>query len=295
MAQFKLLPYRLTCRNGLVNTTLLAPLRRAWLKNRLKALSNEPDSITIAIGIRNRSDYRLRNALWSLANQDYPKDLVKIVVVDYGSSDDHKERTIEICNRFDAKVMFLAAPAGWNRSKCLNFAIKQVKTKYFLSSDVDMIYQENYLRELMQKLKENPLSVVCSRMMDLPEKSIDVMRTLAEKNLPVPYQDLINMTTSRGAGDSNASINCSYTLFYQYIRGYDEFYQGWGSEDNDLMKRFISLGLDICSIAQKATYLHQWHPKGEGIADFDEAAQRNREYCEKNNTIIRNKLQWGEG
>jgi predicted glycosyltransferase involved in capsule biosynthesis len=293
MAQFKLLPYRLTWRNGLVNTTLLAPLRRAWLKKRLKDLSNEPNSITIAIGIRNRSDYRLRNALWSQANQDYPKNLIKIVVVDYGSSDDHKKRAAEICDHFDAELILLQAHNGWNKSRCLNHAIKNCNTKYFISSDVDVIFPSNYFKEMVSVLSENPLSAVYSRLMDLPKNSTDLMRSLADEDQSIHFGKLMDMTTSRGAGHENAGINGAYTYCYQYIRGYDEFYQGWGSEDNDLMKRFIGLGLDIRSISATASYLHQWHPKGEGVADFNESARRNREYCDKNNSIIRNKAQWG--
>ena len=107
----KILPYRLTYRDGLVNTLFAAPIRRARLCKMLeKQTRGMDDSVTVIIGIRNRSDYRLRNALWSLRNQNYPSDLVQIIVVDYGSAAEHRIRTLDLCNRFNAKCVPLSAP-----------------------------------------------------------------------------------------------------------------------------------------------------------------------------------------
>lgn len=288
------LPYRLTYRNGLINTALLAPLRRVGLRARLKALAEAPDTVTMVIGIRNRNDYRLRNALWSLSNQDYPGELTRIVVVDYGSDEDRRRQAFALCERFNAETVSVPAPV-WSRSKCLNYAIKRADTKFLLSTDADVIFPPHYLSEMVAALKAEPLSVIYSRVMDLSENSTGELHAIAEQDLPIPFQALIEQATARSAGHENAGINGSYTLFYQHIHGYDEFFEGWGSEDYDLMRRFQRLGLDVRSISAKASYLHQWHPKGEGIADFSEAARRNREYYESNKSIFRNKPRWGEG
>jgi hypothetical protein len=290
-----ILPYRFTFRDGLVNTVLAAPLRRARLRNELaQQTEGMDDSVTVLIGIRNRSDYRLRNALWSLRHQDYPSDLVKIVVVDYGSTTEHRTRTFELCDRFDAECFPLAAPGGWNKPKCLNYAIKRTRTKFLLSSDVDVIFPQQYLTEMVHALKKNPLAAVYSRMQDLPQDSVETMQTLDTMDADIPFDTLFELASARGAGYENAGINGTYTHYYHYLRGYDEFYEGWGSEDNDLMKRFVNLGLDIVSLYPNATYLHQWHPKGEGIGNYQETARRNREYYEDTRSIIRNTQRWGE-
>src|SRR4029079_2259886 len=56
-------------------------LRRAVLRHEL----SRTDDITAVIGSRNRADYRLENAIRSIRSQTYPADLIRIVVVDYGS------------------------------------------------------------------------------------------------------------------------------------------------------------------------------------------------------------------
>lgn len=288
-------PYRMAYRHGLFNTMCAAPVRRMKLYRRLAAINKDmDDSITVVIGIRNRGDYRLRNALWSLKHQDYPDHLVRIVVVDYGSIPEHLASTVQLCDRFGATCVSLLAQGGWNKPKCLNYAIKRTNTKFLLSSDVDVIFPTNYLKEMVSLLKRKPLSVVYSRMLDLPEDSVNAVRELDELDLPIPLNALLELATARGAGHENAGINGTYTFYYQYLRGYDEIYEGWGSEDNDLMKRFFILGLDITSIYAAVSYLHQWHPKGEGITNFHESARKNREYCERTHSIVRNLQQWGE-
>lgn len=272
-----------------------APVRRWKLRNRLAtSIQGMDDSITVMIGIRNRGDYRLRNALWSLKHQNYPHDLIQIVIVDYGSTPEHLAHTLQLCHRFGATCFQLAATGGWSKPKCLNYAIKRTNTKFILSSDVDIIFPPNYLKEMVAVLKKEPLSVVYSRMLDLPEDSVNSVRELDAYDHPIPFDSLLNLATARGPGHENAGINGTYAFFYQYLRGYDEFYEGWGSEDNDLKKRFVMLGLDISSIYPTASYLHQWHPKGEGVANFQESAHRNREYWEKTRSIVRNPHKWGD-
>lgn len=291
----RILPYRLTFRNGLINTILLAPLRRLKLQHILSKHNTESDdNISVIIGIRNRADYRLRNALWSLRHQSYPDELVDIIVVDYGSNLEHRSRTLALCKQYNANCITLDPETGWNKPKCLNYAIKRAKTKFILSSDVDVIFPPNYLGEMIATLKRKPLSAIYSRMHDLPEESTETLRHLEEADKPIPFEEFFNLTTARGPGYENAGINGTYTLYYHYIRGYDEFYSGWGSEDNDLMTRFANLGLNIISLHPRTSYLHQWHEKGEGIDNFHESAKRNRKYYESTTSIIRNIKQWGE-
>lgn len=292
----RLLPYRLRARGGFVNTTLVVPFRRLWLQRALmRRIAGRPDSITVVIGIRNRSDYRLRNALWSIRHQSHPPELVKIVVVDYGSSPEHTQEAQRLCENFGAAFWRVSNAKIWSKPKCLNLAIKQVETKFLLSSDVDVIFPDNYIAAAIAALKSRPLAVIYSRMLDLAPDSVELMQRLASDDLPIPFPELIAATNPRGPGCENAGINASYTFFYQLIRGYDEFFEGWGSEDNDLQTRFHQLGLDILSIYPDAVYLHQWHPKGEGVGDFHGSARRNKEYLEKQRSIFRNRTGWGEG
>lgn len=57
-----------------------------------------------------------------------------------------------------------------------------------------------------------------------------------------------------------------HTALLHLIRGYDESYELWGGEDDDLFRRLVTLGLERRDLtSDEAFYLHQWHPEYEGI------------------------------
>ena len=50
-------------------------------------------------------------------------------------------------------------------------------------------------------------------------------------------------------------------------------------------------------IKNKSIYLHQWHPKYQGlkkIKGYKKQIEKNRKYFKNTNSIIRNKNRWGE-
>ena len=142
--------------------------------NRLKIRTIDIDSssskedITIVIGVKNRCDYRIINALKSLRNQDYDNRLINIVVVDYESSRDMIKKYEEICSRFDATYLRIENKPIWNKSHCLNIAIRQVSTKYLCSSDVDVFFEKNYISECVRTLQKDPYQVLISNFYNTP-------------------------------------------------------------------------------------------------------------------------------
>src|SRR5262245_63665776 len=72
----------------------LRPLGRAWLRRAvLRDQLSRPCDVTVAIGVRNRTDYRITNTLRTIRAQTHPEALVRIVVVDYGSEPSSAELT----------------------------------------------------------------------------------------------------------------------------------------------------------------------------------------------------------
>lgn len=290
------LPWRATYRGGLINTCLIAPARRLQLSwNLRKTTTYLADEVTVAIPIRNRADHRLRNALATLRAQDYPRHLVKIEVVDYGSSSDALEKVEVLCAQFEASLTKLHVTNVWNKAKCANYAIKRCRSEFLLSADADNLFPHNFISEMVHALRANPLSVVYSKMLDLEQDTLSLLIRLNEQNLNVPYAELEKLGVARGAGNKHPGTFGTATAFFQQIRGYDEQYEEWGWEDNDIMRRFLYLGLDLISISDRAKFLHQWHPKGEGVRDWTESRERNLRYFNSNSTVVRNPICWGEG
>jgi hypothetical protein len=129
-------------------------------------------------------------------------------------------------------------------------------------------------------------------MFDLPEGSTEVIERAAT------YIDLERWKercSPRLGWAFHPSITLTFTAFYQSIRGYDEFYEVWGSEDEDLMRRFRCLGLQPKVLDSGSFYLHQWHPKFEDVPGGKENNQigRNSAYFRRMHSIVRNDREWG--
>ncbi len=256
------------------------------------------DDVTVLIGIRNRTDHRLSLALRSIREQQYREAAVQAVVIDYGSEPIAAERAAAVCREFGASLVRVETTDVWSRSRCLNIGIRRATSKFLLTSDVDIIFSPSYITEAVQRLRESPLSIVCARMLDLPEPTSDVLRGASESAAGLRMHDLKPTSTPRLNWAYHPSIAMTYTAFYQFIRGYDEFYELWGSEDDDLFRRLTKLGLEANVIdSDDAFYLHQWHPKYENIPEDgrEQSVKRNAERWRRMQSIVRNDASWGGG
>lgn len=286
------IPWRWRKRNGLLNTVLYIRFRRLWLRQWLKRqIAGQPDDISVIIGTYDRRDFRLIRALQSLRQQTHPAHLIKITVVDYGNPPDIAQWVEQTSKDHQARYIRTEQRGCWNRSHCMNIAIKEAKTQFILTSDVDVMFAPNYIEQLIGALKKDSLQVVRAPTHDLPESCTAQLEAVDQ---PVDMDELIKAAELRPA--SGFGISGTYTAYYHLLRSYDEYYERWGAEDNDIRNRFNWLGLEEFSLEGKSYYLHQWHPRYEGFdeATLEAALKRNREYLHHAHTLKRNLQGWGE-
>jgi glycosyltransferase involved in cell wall biosynthesis len=252
---------------------------------RLKALPKyDQEDITVVIAVRDRFDYRIINAFKSIRNQDYPHDLIKLVLVDYGSKKELIPSYEKLCKEYDAEYIRIDNRSIWCKSHALNIVIKQAKTKYILSTDADIMFENNYIKEAVKELQRNPYQVILSKCLDVPKTAIK----------DYDFYELKKIATFRFKGSYLSSgINIALTYFYHRIRGYDERYVLWGGEDDDLIKRFKLLGLKSTNMSKQISYVHLWHPKYQGAKNYQQI-ETNEKYLRNNHSIFRNKDGWGE-
>jgi glycosyltransferase involved in cell wall biosynthesis len=285
------LPWRLTRLGGFWNTVVKVPLRRLWMRTVLRFRdSTDRHDVTVLIGARNRSDHRLRNALMSIRAQDYPSHLVHIMLVDYGSDRESVPHMRALCAEFKAHYRRVEHLGVWNKAHCLNVGIREAQSTYILSTDVDIVFSESYVSEAVGELRRDPLQVIYSQSLDLPEATAKSHLSIN----PSEINQLRHLATPRFAHPS-AGINLARRSFYQMLNGYDEAFTVYGGEDDDLSRRFEYLGLVSGCVAPRAFYLHQWHPKHEGLEaqELTEHLTKNAEYLKRHHSIRRNPTGWG--
>lgn len=291
------IPWRYRHRGGPINTIIHANARKRKLTREIAAINaKQPDDITILIGTSNRKDFRLVRALESLRNQDYPQQLIKILVVDYGNPQDIADWLDKTVEQYQGRVIHTKPIKGqWNKPHCMNVGMRQIDTKFMLSSDVDIMFAPNYLSTAIKLLKADPFQVILSTSLDLPEEATPQLEAVDQ---PVDIVALKQSAASRkGIGqDFSTGISCSYTHFYHEVQGYDQFFERWGSEDDDMVRRLVWLCLKRTFIGRDTYYLHQWHPKHEGVQtdDLQAVIQRNHEYSTTSRAIVANDENWGK-
>ena len=258
--------------------------------------SGENEDISIIIGVKNRCDYRIVNSFKSLRCQNYDSRLLNVVLVDYDSDRQLVDKYKEICDRFSVKYLRIENKPLWNKSHCLNIAIRQIKTKYLCSSDVDVFFEKNYISECIKELQRNPYQVLLSSFYNTPNglisSEIDVLGDYDRIKGLCGFQ----VTELGLSGALNPGVNLSLSCFYKAINGYDEYYTLWGSEDFDLIKRFSLLGLNVKDVSKKCSWVHQAHEKHEGVNTHEEIMERikmNKSYLNNTHSIVRNISGWG--
>jgi predicted glycosyltransferase involved in capsule biosynthesis len=253
-------------------------------------------SISVLIAWKDIGLDRLENCLRSIRNQDYDPDLIRIVLVDGGSDYTNSNKAKKLCEKYNAEYLFVKNVSVWHKTKFLNIAIKRIETKYILICDIDIVFEKNYFRSCVEEIKENPFQVLYTKMLDCPENLNPGFDYLKD------YNKIKKICSERGVNVENPSFkfgsSICFTLshFFKLIKGYDEYYKLWGSEDYDLIKRFELLGLRIRDISERTSYLHQWHQKYEGTKNFPkflEIVKGNKKYALMNNKILRNPKGWG--
>lgn len=271
---------------------VLQALGRAWLQSAVLPELSGPDDVTVVIGVRNRADYRLVNALRSIRTQTYPADLIRIAVVDYASEPESAQRAQKICDEHRAEYIRVERASVWSRSRCLNVGLRRAETKFVMTSDVDIVLSSRYLSDAVGVLTRSRPSVVCSAMLDLPEESAGTLERAARTGEDLQLDAWKERCQPRHGWQVHPTVCMTYTALYRVIRGYDEHYELWGWEDFDLMQRLTDLGLRQKSVGAGSFYMHQWHAESERGKDAEQFRQ-NESYFNSTHSILRNDERWG--
>ena len=215
-------------------------------------MTNESKSkikITIGLCVKN-SERTLRNCLESIINQNCPKQLMEIIVVDGGS----KDKTMEIAA---SMILDSAIPSKFysDKGKGLGTARQMVldntNSKYVVWVDGDVIISKDFVKNQAEYMEQNPHVGVATGKY--------IHNNDAHNTLPAMLQSLSKYVTSveytpareqRGIPPNDTSI---YRVkASKQVRGFDKNIRG-ASEDEDIIIRMRKKGWFV-SVNEKAKY-----------------------------------------
>jgi N-terminal domain of galactosyltransferase len=203
--------------------------------------------ITIVFPFRNRDTLRVKKALNSLAYQSEKK--FRVLFIDYGSKTEIAQEVSTIIKKYDfVEYHYLFTQyQPWNKSKALNYALRQTHTPYFFVADIDMIFRHDFVQKAIQLSKEDTSNNVYFKVGFL---------SASETKLEKQFQDYqINFESNSEA----TGLTLFSTSELKSCGGFDEFYHFWGAEDTDIHVRLQNAGYSVVFYDNEILLLHQWH------------------------------------
>jgi glycosyltransferase involved in cell wall biosynthesis len=253
-------------------------------------VDSEAPEISVIVPVRDRSGARLDNCLGSLRWQRHDgvllNDRVEIIVSDFGSESPHREAIRELAAKHGARVVRTETREVWNRSLVLNIGIRASTGRHVLATDADMVFEENFLGAALDALERNPDAFVCCQCHDLPERLADQPWD-AERASRIP--ELGTVRNFNGTGACQAARR----EFFEAVRGYDQGYVYWGSEDRDMFHRAERYGLQVEWLNERTCMGHQWHPTLRDARKF-RASLNNWRYKLTRWRVVKNNRAWGQ-
>jgi len=219
----------------------------------------------------------LRRVLHSIAAQRDVDGKFEVVVTDDGSQDE----TFQVVEAFAKSVGFPVAftthrHETFQLARCRNEGVLASEAPYLLFLDGDCMIPPDHLR---CHLDASKLGVVfagyCALLEQQASEQLDLeaihsgdfvklaspteLRKLAKMDRKARFYEFIRHPTKPKLFGGNVGIHRSD---YEEINGYDEAFEGWGCEDDDLRIRLRQAGKRIRSILSWTRTYHLWHPPG---------------------------------
>ena len=240
-------------------------------------------TLAVVIGFRDWGLDRLAVALRSHAASTI-KNVLDIVVVDYGSADAAAVRsTVEACG---ARCVRVEVVGPWSRARALNAGLIGSSAPYALTTDADIIFAPRSHEIIIDYLRQRPdaLHLIQCRDLNADYRA----ETLIEFDW-TSYRDHSSLRPRWGMGGMAAFSRSTFDL----IRGYDDRMEIYGGEDNDFALRMRRSGAPLSWIADtEAEIYHIWHPATRAAIQQDSAAKSsldaNADIVKSDKTWVRN-------
>lgn len=149
------------------SVVLIQHLAIYWLKRNKRSESNGNNTsvigklplISILIPIRNEEPSILKRIISTIGLQEYPKNLIEVIVISDDSIENFKEIQGSCIKQsselgLDIQVIGRESPQG-HKAGALNYALKTSKGEYIAVFDVDSVLQPQFLRKAASFLISN--------------------------------------------------------------------------------------------------------------------------------------------
>jgi len=254
-------------------------------------------ALTIATSNRNRLDLDSDSTklfIKSLENQ-INKDF-EVVIADGGSNNVEELDVFFKLRDKEPQIRIVKFPIGetFERARLNNVGVRNANTSYVMTTDVDMFFAKDFIEELLQTVSEKYF---------VESRTLYWKGPIANKiyqGIIDPFADLDKCKIGRIKKSTTAGgCQCAHMDLWNKVRGFDENFVGWGSEDYDLLTRMGRVAEKVIWLGQSIETIkvfHQPHPKPNIQYDL-ECQEKNKKLLNMSQKIRKhisvNSKGWG--
>lgn len=201
--------------------------------------------LSIIYPYRDKEIERVKNSFDSLVDQSDQN--FEVYFVNYGSTEVCSERIEILCRSyFFIKYLFHSTQhQPWNKSRALNSVIKTLNSDFCFIADIDMIFHPDFVKKASQ--------------VQSPEKTVYFQVGFLDPNEEISNKKFTAYRNFRKSTREATGLSMFPVKVLKELRGFDEFYHFWGSEDTDMHVRLQNAGYEIEFYDKEILMLHQWH------------------------------------
>ncbi len=203
------------------------------------------EQISIIFAYRNREIPRIKASMDSLDSQK--NKAFEVIFVNYGSEPGISDNLEKLFHTYSF-AEYYSLEIGqqlWNKSRALNFGIKKANCPYIFIADVDIVFSPNTIELLLNQLSPKVFSLFTLGYLDEKESARLSFDFKFEELKPERY------------GVVNGMILTTKESLFE-VKGYDEFFHFYGSEDVDLYTRLENAGYKS-NLVTDTYFYHNWH------------------------------------
>ena len=186
-------------------------------------------TVTFIVPAYNRQD-TLKKCIESIENLDYPKNKIKIIIVDDGS----KDNTLKVAKNLEKKYsnIFVLTKKNGGKASAINFGIKKVKTELIAVLDADSFVEKNALNQAMPHFMDDYTGSVTFRLKPTNTSRLIEKMQYVEYTLAGLYRKVM--------GHMNAlPVTPAFSIFRK------EVFEKYGGFDENNITEDFEMGLRI--------------------------------------------------
>ncbi|ADO84510.1 glycosyl transferase family 2 (plasmid) [Ilyobacter polytropus DSM 2926] len=235
--------------------------------------------ISVIVTVYNRFEYA-RNILKCLINQTCT--IHELIFADDGSKENLFDAVKDLIPKCNFKIKHIyQEDLGFRASKNRNNGAREAEGDILLFMDQDVIFPDNFIEKFLNDSQEGKF--IFSRAINSTEneklrieelinldgkyskiyKDVDYREKIKQRkqknNKDIFYNFLYSIKLrSRGAKIPSMIFSINKNDFIK-VNGFDENFEGWGHEDDDLFNRLYKAGFASKPIFFDMPPIHMWH------------------------------------